>query len=315
MNEQNASFRIKYIKTKNKLRKIVTYKSDNPELKIKHEKIAAFLNLNFTPSKFTKAYVKNKSIYHNARTHMYNDIFISLDIKDFFGSINHKLLINLLYYELNKKAKDTINKLECGKIVSNCSVSKKGIPLGFITSPVLSNIYLKEFDNILYGKLKKLNLKNVIYTRYADDLIISFKNSFNGESKLKSDNVGNIISIVQKLLSRFNLKLNPSKTRKISFEKSNHVKITGVNIVRDAYNQRRLSVGRKLKNDLFHMAIKCHEQEIKDMYEVMKIKGLESFIISIEKKGYEEIFSMNMKDKIEELGFKSLHDLIKNMRY
>ncbi|MDW4511854.1 reverse transcriptase domain-containing protein [Priestia megaterium] len=315
MNEQNASFIIKYIKTKKKLRKIVTYNSENPELKIKHEKIAAFLNSNFTPSKFTKAYVKNKSIYHNAKPHMYNDIFISLDIKDFFGNINHKLLINALYYELNKKDEDTINKLECGKIVSHCSISEKGIPLGFITSPILSNIYLKEFDNILYGKLKKLDLRNVIYTRYADDLVISFKNFFIEDAKFKNDNIDYIISIVQKLLSRFNLKLNPSKTRRISFEKSNHVKITGVNITRDACNQRKLSVGRKLKNDLFHMAIKCHEQEIKDQYEVMKLKGLESFIFSIEKKGYEEIFSVNMTQKIEELGFASLHDLIKNMRY
>ncbi len=38
-------------------------------------------------------------------------------------------------------------------------------------------VYLKEFDGILYGKLKKLELENVIYTRYADDICISFKDN------------------------------------------------------------------------------------------------------------------------------------------
>ena len=28
------------------------------------------------------------------------------------------------------------------------------VPLGFITSPILSNIYLKEFDNIFYNREK-----------------------------------------------------------------------------------------------------------------------------------------------------------------
>jgi len=46
--------------------------------------------------------------------------------------------------------------------------------VGFITSPILSNIYMKEFDNIFYGRLKELGQSNIIYTRYADDMIISF---------------------------------------------------------------------------------------------------------------------------------------------
>lgn len=315
MNETNTSFEVKYIKTKNKIRKIVTYKSEEPQLKALHEKIATFLNANFIPSNFTKAYVKNKSIYHNARAHMYNDVFISLDIKNFFGNIDHKILTNALYYELNKLGTDKISKLECGKIVAHCSISKKGIPLGFIPSPVLSNIYLKEFDNILYGTLKKTQLKNLIYTRYADDLVISFKNSFNGDLNLQKKTVENIISKVQLLLSRYKLKLNSSKTRKISFEQSNHVKITGVNIIQDTFNQRKLSVGRKVKNDLFHRAINCYAQAKRDKYEVLQIRGLESFIFSIEKTGYEQVFSPNMREKIKELGFESLRDLIKNLYY
>ncbi|USK34717.1 hypothetical protein LIT25_05005 [Bacillus sp. F19] len=315
MNNQNTQFQVKYIKTKNKLRKIITYKNEFPDIKMQHEKIASFIYDNFIPSKFTKAYVKNRSIYHNAISHMYNDIFISLDIKDFFHNINHKLLINALFHELNIQEKDTINKLECGMIVSKSSISKKGLPLGLITSPILSNVYLKEFDNILYGKLKKMTLKNVIYTRYADDLVISFKEDILIDSKTKVDNISTVISIVKLLLSRYKLKLNSSKTKIISFEKSNHVKITGVNIVRDSFNHRKLSVGRKLKNNLFHKAIKYYEEKNRNKIDIMKIKGHESFILSIEKKDYEEVYSLNMKNKIKELGFESLHELIKSLYY
>ena len=39
----------------------------------------------------------------------------------------------------------------------------------------LSNIYLKPFDIQLYNKLKRLKCDNIIYTRYVDDMVISFK--------------------------------------------------------------------------------------------------------------------------------------------
>ncbi|KYQ01864.1 reverse transcriptase domain-containing protein [Bacillus paranthracis] len=315
MSEQNVFYQVKYIKTKNKLRKIVTYKDELPDIKLKHEEIAAFINKNFIPSIFSKAYVKNRSIYHNAITHMYNDVFIALDIKNYFNSIDHKLLLSALYYELNKRNKSTISKLECGKIISICSIFKKGLPLGLVTSPILTNVYMKEFDNILYGKLKKMKLKDVMYTRYADDLVISFKRDVYLDSNQIRKNTDVIVHQVSSLLSRFKLKLNPAKTKITSFEKSNHVKITGVNIIRDSSNHRKLSIGRKIKNNLFHDAIKCFEEKNKNKSDVMKIKGLESFVLSIEKRGYEEIYSRNMKKKIKDLGFDSLHDLINSLYY
>ncbi|WP_144475474.1 reverse transcriptase domain-containing protein [Cytobacillus oceanisediminis] len=306
--ETKKGYIVKYIKTKNKIRKIVTYGDNAQEIKKIHTEIAEFINENFMPSKFSKAYIRHKSIYQNALAHMYNDIFISLDIKDFFRNINHQKLINALFLELNKHSNNTINKLECSKIVSNCTVSKKGLPLGLITSPTLSNVYLKEFDNILYGKLKRMKVENIIYTRYADDLVISFKDI---ESKTKI--IDDIIMLVKKLLSKYNLRLNSSKTRIISLDKSNHVKITGINIIKSPSNYRKLTVGRELKNDLFHTAVKYYEDGNTNKYELLKIKGLESFILSIEKNGYEEVYSKNMKLKIKDLGFKSLNELIKGL--
>jgi RNA-directed DNA polymerase len=315
MNRKQEFYRIKYIKTKNKIRKLVTYIEDAPEIKNLHLRMVNFISENFIPSKFSKAYIKRTSIYHNAFPHIYNDIFISLDIKDFFNNINHKILIDALYHELNLLDKHNISKLECAKMVSKCTISSKGLPLGLVTSPILSNVYMKQFDNILYGKLKRMDLKNVIYTRYADDMVISFKEELKSGDSFSSKITDLVINEITHLLSRYKLKLNPSKTKVINFQKSNHVKITGVNIIKSEENIRKLSVGRKLKNELFYLAIKCFEENITNEYEILRVKGLESFILSIEKNGYEDIYSVSMKNKIRELGYDTLNELIRGLHY
>ena len=242
---------------------------------------------------------------------MYNDFFIMLDIKNFFNNITHEKLIKRLYIEINKKNKNAITLLECAEIVKKCSVSNRGIPLGFVTSPILANIYLKEFDNILYGKLKKLTAENIIYTRYADDLCISFKNNINNEEINEE-----IIKIVSKLLKRYSLKLNNNKTRNYNINVVNHIKITGINIVVKENGKRTLSVGKKIKNNLFWCAINLYKDKNSNkdyQKQSLRIKGLNSFILSIEKNGYEDCYSEKMKNIIIKLGFENLQDLIKNL--
>lgn len=307
----NNDIVIRYIKTKNKIRKIVSYRNDDCQLRLYHKKINKFLAKNFINSIFSNAYIKNRSIYINAKAHLYNDYFIMLDIKNFFNNITHEKLAKRMFFEINKKNKKNITLLECRKIIKICSINNRGIPLGFITSPILANMYLKEFDNILYGKLKMLGVKNIIYTRYADDLCISFKESIDNNVIEK-----NIIQIVRELLERYSLKLNDKKTRSYDINKVNHIKITGINIVKKVDGKRRLSVGKKLKNKLFWDTIHLYKNKslIEDYEkEALKIKGLNSFVLSIEKQGYENCFSENMRNIISELGFENLNQLIKNL--
>lgn len=307
---------IKYIKRKNKLRKIVTYNNDITRQQ--HIQIKELLDKELKYSIFTKAYIKNSSIFENAKSHLYNDVFIKLDIKDFFNSINHKVLVNILYYELNLKKNNQYTKHGIEWLVSFCSINNKGIPLGLITSPSLANIYLKEFDNILYGKLKSFELNNTIYTRYADDLTISFKHQNEDLDDIKK----NIIALIQNLLKRYKLKLNEKKIQLINFSNSNHVRITGVNITVDKDNRRTISVGRKKINSLYHRSIKLHKKILlqsliyfeEDLLEAKSIKGMESFINSINKNGYDKIFSENMNNEIHNLGFTNLSELIKSFK-
>lgn len=235
---------------------------------------------------------------------MYNDYFLLLDIKDFFPHICHVQLTEKLYHELNLSKPNQINRNECSQLVKLCSTGSRGLPLGFITSPILSNVYLKEFDGIFYGKLKKLGLNNIIYTRYADDMTISFRTERLIIEPIKEE----IMEIVSSLLSRYGLQLNWKKTRFYSLKKSNHVKITGVNIIEMDNGKRKLTVGRQTKDEVFWQAMECFSD--RDPEKIAHVKGLQSFILSIEKKKYENSFSEGMKKMLHEKGYNSLEQTL-----
>ena len=308
MNQEHPDVVIRYIKTKSKLRKLATYRSDTCNLRLKHEAINNFINERFIPSIFTKGYVKNRSIYHNAFAHMYNDYFIMLDIKDFFPHICHKQLCDKLYHEMNLMKEGQISRKECNDIVELCSLNSRGLPLGFITSPVLSNIYLKEFDGIFYGKLKGLNLNHIIYTRYADDITVSFKTDL--KEKLM-DCERTVIEIASTLLSRYGLQLNMKKIRSYNMNISNHVRVTGVNITDQGIGMRKLTVGRTLKNELFWDALGCLQTA--DLNKIAHVKGVQSFILSIEKTGYESCYSSEMMALVHSYGYGTLKELIDSL--
>lgn len=295
----------KYIKTKNKVRKITTYKDGENPLRKRHEEIERFLTENCRISIFAKAYTEKSSIVKNAQAHMYNDIFMFFDVKNFFPSINHNYLAKQLYRELKKNNNVTLNS--CSRLVELCSTGQKGLPLGLVTSPVLSNIYMKEFDNILYGWLKKLDLTNVIYTRYADDIIISYKGDTIRDREVRA--------IVYRALARVGLKSNPGKERVFDIKKGGHVRITGVNVTRDDEDYRRLSVGRKRKDELYGQAVRYVMEGKSDQAEALKIKGYEAFVLSVEGENYEKCFSDKMLAVIETLGYHSLHELIGHITY
>lgn len=234
---------------------------------------------------------------------MYNDVFLKMDIRNFFPSLNHKYLAECLFFEINKNTE--ISRKECYDIVRKCSVGKIGLPLGLVSSPALANLYMKEFDGLLYGQIRKMGLKNPIYTRYADDMIISFQ--------FDSDYLNMIDWIkveVRRLLKKVHLTLNDEKTELHTLKHSNHVRITGISITRDADNFRHISVGRKLKNQIFWDAINMHDQKIKDYAKIEHLKGVFSFVLSIEKNGIEDCYSEKMRELIRERGYDNLKQMI-----
>lgn len=303
------------IKTGTKKRVLYTYKSES-QLKNRHTMYLKFMMENFYPSIFTHAYVRKRSIYTNAIVHIKNDYFVKIDVKDFFPSLSHNILANSMYEELNRNNESAISLRQCADIVADCSVNKVGIPLGLITSPMLSNIYMKKFDGIFYGKLKKVGLKDVLYTRYADDIFVSFKvESGNDQAE---DVFNEIIRICGIELNKIGLRINKQKTKTIDLNKSNHVKIAGVNLIKREDGTKRLTVSRSTVKELYFNAMRASQNIQQGMIEaesveVNRIKGLHSFILSIQKTGYSHILSAKMKDKIKARGYQSLEELISDL--
>ena len=103
------------------------------------------------------------------------------DLKNFFGTVDHKKLMTLL----NRKVSDgkvlrmieSILKAKCfaqGQLTPTC----EGTPQGGVISPLLSNILLTPFD-------KEMRCRGYRLTRYADDWVISCRSKAEAESALK----------------------------------------------------------------------------------------------------------------------------------
>lgn len=95
---------------------------------------------------------------------------LKCDIKKFFANINHETLKTIL--RLHIKDTEILSLLE--QIIDSFHTNdnpKIGLPLGNLSSQLLVNVYMNEFDQFV-----KRKLKIQYYVRYADDFIILDKN-------------------------------------------------------------------------------------------------------------------------------------------
>lgn len=121
---------------------------------------------------------------------------LKCDIKKFFASIDHKILLEMLAGYIPDK--NIMLLLEEVIKSFNSSVPGKGLPLGNLTSQLFCNIYMNEFDQYVKHKLKEK-----YYIRYADDFVF-FSNS-------KDEILGIIPRIALFLEKRLVLRLHPDK--------------------------------------------------------------------------------------------------------
>ena len=113
------------------------------------------------------AYMKGKSIKQNALQHKDARNILHLDIKNFFNGISEdhiKNVININIDKFNELEFDITNELD---IISNICQINGGCPIGAVTSPIISNAILYNFDNKISAFA---NANNLVYTRYADDI-------------------------------------------------------------------------------------------------------------------------------------------------
>jgi len=90
---------------------------------------------------------------------------LKCDVKKFFASIDQKILLQILKQYIPDQ--DIIWLL--GEVIGSFSSTAfgKGLPLGNLTSQLLVNVYMNEFDQFIKHKLKVK-----FYIRYVDDFVI-----------------------------------------------------------------------------------------------------------------------------------------------
>ncbi len=90
---------------------------------------------------------------------------LKCDIKKFFANIDHVVLKDILAKSIDD---ERTLKLLYGIIESFSTKERKdvGLPLGNLTSQLLVNIYMNEFDQFMKHKIKAVH-----YIRYADDFV------------------------------------------------------------------------------------------------------------------------------------------------
>ncbi|MDD5156179.1 MAG: reverse transcriptase/maturase family protein [Candidatus Omnitrophica bacterium] len=121
---------------------------------------------------------------------------LKCDIKKFFASIDHAILLEILSAYIPDK--NTFQLLETVIKSFNSSEPGKGLPLGNLTSQLFCNIYMNEFDYYVKHRLKAKH-----YIRYADDFV------FFSDSKDKL--ISLIPCIALFLKERLKLRLHPDK--------------------------------------------------------------------------------------------------------
>lgn len=119
------------------------------------------------------SYRKGKNIADAVRGHANSKYFFKADLRQFFSSIDEKL-VEITIRESFEFLPFCDAEHYLGQIVQ--LLTHKGhLPPGFATSPGISNACLYKLDKRLRNEAEK---RNLIYTRYSDDIIFS-----GGESK------------------------------------------------------------------------------------------------------------------------------------
>ncbi|PIS05059.1 MAG: hypothetical protein COT81_03115, partial [Candidatus Buchananbacteria bacterium CG10_big_fil_rev_8_21_14_0_10_42_9] len=134
--------------------------------------------------------------YQASKNHTRTVWVLKCDIKKFFASIDQVILLDIVNRYIPA---DDITWL-ISQIVSsfNSTEKRKGLPLGNLTSQLLVNIYMNEFDQFVKHKLKAQ-----YYIRYADDFVFLSHNK---------DWLENILPAVRKYLgNHLSIELHPDK--------------------------------------------------------------------------------------------------------
>ena len=191
----------------------------NPELMDTLRKLKTIFEDDFNALYHTSAfaYVRKRSTVDAVKRHQYNESkwFGKYDLSNFFGSTSPEFVEKMfsMIFPFSEVMKNPEGKEQLTTALSLAFLDG-GLPQGTPISPIITNLMMIPIDFTLSKKLRQFEKQKFIYTRYADDFLISSRYDFDFK---KIENL--IVDTLRSFNAPFSIK--SSKTRYGSSSGSN----------------------------------------------------------------------------------------------
>lgn len=155
------------------------------------------------------AYIEKRSTIDAVKRHQANESkwFGKLDLHDFFGSTTLDFVMDMfsMVFPFSEVVRVPEGEEQLRKALELAFLDG-GLPQGTPISPIITNIMMIPFDFKLTKALREFDGRQFVYTRYADDFIISSKYDFD---------VQKVENLVVAMLAEFGapFSINANKTR------------------------------------------------------------------------------------------------------
>lgn len=155
------------------------------------------------------AYVKGRSTVDAVSRHQRNQSkwFGKFDFHDFFGSTTKQFVMKMfaMIFPFSEVLEDDEGRAELERAL-DLAFLDGGLPQGTPISPLITNVMMIPIDFRLSNTLRDFEKQSYVFTRYADDTIVSSQYDFN---------IGKIEQLIKDTLKEFDapFSINEKKTR------------------------------------------------------------------------------------------------------
>ena len=154
-----------------------------PELMDALRRLKTIFEVDFKALYHTSAfsYIKRRGTLDAVKRHQANESkwFGKYDLSNFFGSTTIEFVMKMLgmVFPFSEVVKSTVGERELRKAIELAFLDG-GLPQGTPISPLITNIMMIPVDYKLANGFRDFNHQRFVYTRYADDFLVSSKYTF-----------------------------------------------------------------------------------------------------------------------------------------
>ena len=147
-----------------------------------------------------------------AITRMKVNWILDADVRSFFDSVSHDWLVRFVEHRVgDPRVIRLIRKWLKAGVMEDGAITptEAGTPQGAVASPLLANVYLHYVFDLWAERWRQHHAHgNVIFVRYADDIVCGFEHEADAQR---------FWAELQQRMEKFALSLHPDKTRLIEF--------------------------------------------------------------------------------------------------